>query len=369
MKVCFISLTAYSYFNPEINVKLGGAERQLYLLSQELNSDMTVSFVVGDYGQSSFEIRDEVQLFAAYRPDPTAGIFDRVLQVHKLYKAMKRADADVYVFRGHPRKAAITYLLTRLLNRPWVYNLANDPNIKEQPAQLAFPLRRLFSQAITDANHIIAQTPYQKQQLAECFGVDASIVPNGYPPADPPLSYEERSGFLWVGRFDEEQKRPHRYLDLAEALPEEQFVLIGGEDNDASYYEQITTRAQSLSNVEYIGRVPPNEIHEYYREAIALINTSAYEGFPNTFLEAWRQGTPVLSLDIDPSKFIDISSSGYCEGSSHKLIDLASKLVVDRAAWKGYAKPARRYFEKNLTIDVTSRLYRNALVSTPTDHS
>jgi glycosyltransferase involved in cell wall biosynthesis len=361
MKVCFVSPTAYGYFNPDSSAPTGGAERQLYLLSKAFGSDVSVSFIVGDYGQPAVESREGTTLRAAYEPEPATGPITQGHQLLSLYRAMRDADADVYVQRGNPRRAAVTYVLTRLLGRNWVFNLANDANITRDVEGLSRPFRRLYSRALSNADGVIAQTPFQRRRLVETFGVEADVVSNGYPSAAAAPPFSARSGFIWVGRFDRTQKRPHLYLDLAERVPDRQFLLIGNNDNDDAYYERIRDRAHQIQNVRFVGQVSPDEIHEYYRTALALVNTSAYEGFPNTFLEAWRQHTPVLSLDVDPGRYVDIPDTGYCDGSLDVLARHTASLEESETEWRTRADPAHRAFEKNLTIETVAAAYESTL--------
>ena len=60
-----------------------------------------------------------------------------------------------------------------------------------------------------------------------------------------------------------------------------------------------------LSNVKYCGQVTPDKDLQVIANAAILLSTSDQEGFPNTFLEAWSAGTPVVSLKIDPDRIIE----------------------------------------------------------------
>ena len=57
-------IKAYPLFNPKTNATFGGAEVDLYYLATELAKDpnVTVSFVVADYGQNNLEQHENVQV-------------------------------------------------------------------------------------------------------------------------------------------------------------------------------------------------------------------------------------------------------------------------------------------------------------------
>lgn len=363
MRACFVSPSSYLYFDPTQDISPGGTQRQLYLLGRELASEFSVHFVVGDYGQPKTERRDGVTLHRAYTPHVDASPPRRLVQVGRLLSAMDRADADVYVFRGDHPRAILTGALAELLGRKWVYSLALDSEAESGRGPVAFAMRHLFERAVASADEVVAQTPHQQHRLRRSFGVESTVIPNGYPPISGEPRADDGEYFLFVGRIDPEQKRPHRFLELARELPEESFVLVGPEDDDPEYYRRVASAAEALDNVEFHGTVAPDEIHEYFDRAIALVNTSSQEGFPNTFLEAWRYATPVVSLDVDPGRFLDGDASGYAGGDFGELVALARELADSPETRRALGDRGRRHFEENYRISVTARKYADVLRS------
>lgn len=360
-KICFVCPHIYGYFKKKMGYTGGGAERQIYLLTQELKQSNAVHAVVGDYGQAKREVRDGIILHRAYPLQPRQNILQPLKHFALLFDAMRRADADVYVYRGSPRNAGFVYLCARILGKSWVYNIANDSNLTTRPDNLSWPVGRLFNRAVTHADGIIAQTPKQQRILANRFGVESTVVPNGYPTVQETPPYTEREYLLWVGRLDERQKRPHKLLDVAEASPDSEFRIIGPVEQEDPYHREISDRAETLSNVRLLGAVPPDEVHDHYRRAIALVNTSAYEGFPNTFLEAWRQGAPVASLDIDVSRFGEFQPE-FAHGTMSELVETVKRLTGDIDYRREVGMQSRREFENKLDITLVSERYRDALL-------
>lgn len=361
-RICLISIAAYHYFNQDAVTQGGGAQRQMYLLSKELKSSFDVHFIVGDYGQSRHETRDGITLHRAYTPGSDSGLFKQTKRMLVLFDTLRRVDADFYIFRGFPHKAGLLNLWFEIRGKPWLYSFSSDHNLGRHLEQQPKPLSLLFKRAISRADAIVSQTQYQADNVAETFDVVSRIIPNGYPPVASTEQQTERGFFLWVGNINEDIKRPHLYLDIAERTPRSEFVMIGPRTSDDDYHKRIVERSRRLDNVDYLGPVNPDKIHSYFQQAIALLNTSPKEGFPNTFLEAWRYGTPVLSLDVDPQRFVEFpDANGYMSGNIDQLADAVERIKDDNEYWKTLSAPAQEYFEAHFVLEHVASQYEQII--------
>jgi len=360
--VCFVSLHSYGYFVDGHGLTGGGAERQLSLLASALTDEFDVHVIVADYGQDPRVTRDGVVLHRSYEPHDDPSPTDRLGWLANLTRTMYRVDADVYVHRGTPAFAAVVSTLTNTLGKPWIYNIANDANISERPAELGALRRRLFDRGLQQAAAIIAQTPKQTELSHAQYSREPTAVPNGYPLADGTVPYSDREYVLWVGRLDEDQKRPHLFVDLAAANPEIECRMVGPAGQDESYHHRLTDRIDTLENLQYEGPVDPNAIHDYYRRASCLVSTSAYEGFPNTFLEAWRVGTPVVSLAVDPARIArEDSLGGFADTDFERLVETVSLVGTDETARRRLGAVGQRAFENQFSITAVAQEYGEIL--------
>ncbi|QPV63203.1 glycosyltransferase family 4 protein [Halosimplex litoreum] len=362
-RLCFVSLSAYGYFVDDPEIAGGGAQRQFYLLSRELAERYDVHMIVGDYGQPSRVVHDGVTLHRAYTPETVANPIEQAGQLRRLAAAMRAADADIYVSRGNPRLASVVRALARLLGGKWVYHVASDGHIETPERYVSGPFGRLYRAALTHADAIIAQTNRQQRVVAEEYGTTSIVVPNGYPAAEEVMAQSKREFVLWVGRLEPDEKRPHLFVDLASACPEIQFTMIGPWEAPDAYRQRLTARIEDTPNLKYVGTVPPGEIHDYYDRALAYVNTAAVEGFPNTFLEAWRAETAVASLDVDPSRFIDIDVewTGFADGSMEKLAEQVRRIVVDEDFRAAVTEQCRAAFETEYTVETLVSNYAAVL--------
>jgi len=313
--ICFVSDTIHSYFDSGFKQGVGGAERQQYLIAQQLHNDgFSISVLTRDYDDTSPEIINGIEVWKEI-PDIRGGL-NAPKKAASLLTALRTVDADIYYVRGNDFLCLVTSLYCRLTDARFVYAVANDSDIEPEHLNKKNVLfKNLYLSSIRNADAVTVLTPHQKTVLDRQHGINATVVPCGYdlPPEDELLNHDEREFVLWVGRLDPDQKKPERYLQLAKDTPEVQFVMIGPPDNDdedRSYFDLIRTQAESLNNMEFIEFVPPDEIHEYFRKASLLVNTSDYEGFGNVFLEAWRYATPAVTLHYTLHGVIDEQNVG-----------------------------------------------------------
>ncbi len=96
--------------------------------------------------------------------------------------------------------------------------------------------------------------------------------------------------------------------------------------------------------------VPPVHMADYYRCAAVLLCTSVSEGFPNTFLEAWRCGTPVVTT-VDPDGIVGTHDLGRVAHTLEDLSGALTALTTDSAVWDACSCNCARYVEKHHNLD------------------
>ena len=99
-------------------------------------------------------------------------------------------------------------------------------------------------------------------------------------------------------------------------------------------------------NVTVHGPIEREGVERFYREAGLLVCTSDYEGFPNTFLEAWSRGVPIVST-FDPDGVIVRHGLGRVEQEPAQLAQALGALLDAPEAYVEASARARRYYREN----------------------
>lgn len=362
---CFVSASLLSYLQPSTGITSGGAQRQQYLIGRELlRRGYSIGTIVGDYGQPSYVEFGDLTI-ANGCPMSVDSTKELPSVICRLVASMRRIDADAYYVRGAPRLAIATRLGCSLLRKPMVFCVANDADV--EPAHLerryGTAIQTAYRWTIKTADVVIAQTSKQRSILKDKFGVDARVVPNGYtlPPTEEIVPAERRSTILWVGSSDPEQKRPERFLRLAYRLPSYRFVMISQPMEDLDYHDSLHRAAESLDNLALLGRVSPERVHEHYREAQLVVCTSAFEGFPNTFLEAWRYATPVVSDRVDVEGHLASNRGGHLVEDFEDLVHTVAHFVDRPDVLDEIGRQGRQLVAENYALETVVDTYEDII--------
>ncbi len=310
MKICFVCLNIYPLFNSEVKSLVGGAEwQQKYLGEEFLRQGHCVSYLVFDHKQETLEKREGILFHKTFAPKagwPVVRFF--YPRLFSLWLALKKANAEVYYCRCAGWQVGVVAFFCRLYGRKFIYAGAHNSNFfpfSDIPLNLRD--RYFYRYGLKQANLIVCQTPIQKKLLAQNYGLEGYIQPNVCPSFFPS---EERSPhiILWVSHLHPD-KRPQWFLELARALPQYFCVMAGGaKGGQEKLYQEIAKEAQDIPNLNFLGLQPQEKIEELLAQSKVFVNTSLQEGFPNTYLQAWRRGVPVIAT-FDPG--IDMSSLGF----------------------------------------------------------
>jgi glycosyltransferase involved in cell wall biosynthesis len=167
---------------------------------------------------------------------------------------------------------------------------------------------------------------------------------------------------IWIGNA-RRIKKLDLFINLAKnhARKSHQFVIIGRLE-DSKYGKSLKTMIDSVENILYLGEKTIDFINEYLKHCFVLINTSDSEGFSNTFIQAWLQGVPTISLNSDPDDIITQHNLGYyCCSDISKLDYYLNKLIIDKKLYSKLSYNCFYYAVNKFSIKRNMQILRNVL--------
>ena len=338
----------------------GGSETQMVLLARELAArGLRIGLlVVGDKATLPRRWRGVDVL--AQPPGPRARGLAGLVNDAGTVSGLLRTPARVVLKQNAGRSVAAARLAARLRRAAFVFSSSSLMDFEYERHGRRYNVR-LHDWAMRTADEIVVQSAEQAELCRRRYGRDPVIIRNIAEPAEPRTGTPD--AFLWIGRTAP-YKRLDVYLDLARALPDIPFQVVAVPARYAT--PELTARlerdARELPNLEVLAPRPRAELAELVARAVAIVNTSDFEGMPNVFLECWSQGVPAIAYAHDPDRLVSEHGLGaFADGSFDRLVEIVREYWAARDDQEELAARCLRYVRENCEAGVVCAAWKEVI--------
>lgn len=360
-----MGLDNYPVLNPGLGSEyFGGESVQQTLLAKafaELGYD--VFMIVYDYGQPNKEVIDGITVLRCFRESEGVPIFRYIHpRITSVWSAMKEADADIYYQSCAGMRTGLVAYFCKRFNRKFIFRLAHDSDCI--PGEQIIPYwrdRKIYEYGLRRTNLTAAQGFRQVELLKKYYGLASTPINMTVQLPDKPVADNLKDiDVLWVNNL-REFKRPELVPELAKLLPDYNITMIGGAvpGNDA-LYQRVRMLAESSDNLDFKGAVAYHDVNQFFSRAKLFVNTSDWEGFPNSFLQAWIRRVPVLSF-FDPDGLIQSESLGEVPVDISDMASRCRALLVDDERRRMLANTAEQFAMDNYSPVSVAKEYERLL--------
>jgi len=362
-KICIVGMDSYGLLSGEGDLKYIGGETVQHVLLARAWRDLgyDVSVIVFDDGQGARRVVDGITVIAAHsRNGGLPGLKFFHPRASKLFSALAAADADVYYQSPAGAFTGITAWFCRMTGRKFIFRVASDSDCEKEHSRIGlWRDRKLYEYGLRHADLVAVQTGVQGNMLRENHGLESSVVNMLVEPprrSTPPVRKD--IDVLWLGNL-RSLKRPEMVLELARQLPDVHFTLAGGPCPfpwGYTYFDDVKAAAARLPNVSMPGGVRYTESGEWFDRARIFLNTSSIEGFPNTFLQAWIRGVPVVSF-FDPDGLIRRMQLGQVATTIDDMREFIRGLLDVEVYRENIGRRARDFVAREFTSAAAARYF------------
>jgi glycosyltransferase involved in cell wall biosynthesis len=285
-----------------------------------------------------------------------------------LYRALRRIAPHVIYQRVACGYTGICAWYARRNAARMIWHVASDADLTRRGIVAGRnPLRpilerRSIEYAIHHAGQIVVQTQHQAEVLQRTYARSAAaVIPNFHPQPKERIDKTGRITVLWIANF-KPLKQPEAFVRLAAQLSDlagVRFVMVGAPaagSGDQKWSAALMAAIRSTPNLEYVGEKSQDEVNELLAHAHIYVNTSLFEGFANTFIQAWMRDVAVVSLYVNPDSVFDREGVGIHAGSEDELARAVRLLIADEPLRSSYVLRGQRYAARAHSMQNVQRL-------------
>lgn len=340
--------------------KSGGATRQVAAWVEGLKAVGINVIVLGAHRKPAF-FADRENTLICYHPDKGIPKLRYLyIRIPGIVRAFLKARPD-YIYHGIPSPfAGVIGICSLLSRRKFILRVSNDFFVDDRVRHHFDPIRKFFfNVSFRLADYILCQNDYQYQKVKEIYPNKTYKIGNPYFGVIPEKATpsDGRDGVAWIGIFQRQKNLP-LLAEIARNLPDVKFKVAGGNDKSLESKDQAALEElREMPNVRLLGFLNREEVLRLLDESRLLLNTSHYEGFSNTFLEAFSRGTPVFTQpQNDPDGIIQ----AHRLGAVYTGDELPGKLyeyLEDEKAFEGLSSNCLRYMKKYHDLKTQARSF------------
>ena len=375
MKILFYSPDASPIFDTAIKTAIGGAELRAYNFAKYLASKtINVFFLVNQLTKTQI-IKDKITVNAiSYYQTKQLPLINRVItRLSYLFNYKHQLKYEDFLKKKEIFKIKPDYIFVfgitgntfgvlssaKIIECKVFLFIASDEDLNFNHSNVSTTTKlnthySLASELVTSANVVFVQNQFQQTTLKTLFNIPSKILLN-------PINLEKnelplgKEFLLWVGKSSW-YKQPLLFIKMAIELPKENFVMICNKTDEALYQEILQLKPNNCIIIEH---VPVSDIESYFAKAKLLVNTSEFEGFPNTFLQAAKYGKPIVSYQVNPNEFITKHKCGVVAfGEVDKMMKETHQLLDDDEHYSKYSVNAKAYSENHAIDRVGAELLK-----------
>ena len=252
---------------------------------------------------------------------------------------------NIIIYRGANRALFPLSVFSKLFGVKLVMFGASDVNFEPGKELVGSEFnRKQYQKAVKRIELFVTQNKHQHDTLLKNYGKKSMILYNIWGEVDQkPRETVSSSDAVWVANF-RRLKRVEWVIEAARQCPKFLFAIAGGGSDD--YYKDMQTQAQSVGNLVFLGSKSFFYTNNLVQQSKVLLCTSTFEGFPNTFLQAWSNGIPVIST-VDPSNIIADNNLGLIIAKEEDLPVAIRKVLEDKEYYKKLQNSIVFFLKKN----------------------
>lgn len=271
-------------------------------------------------------------------------------EYNESYNILRHIAPDVVIVRGADRSLYMLSSICKKLNIKLVYFSASDSDFHPGNEILTNKFNSfLYRKSIKHIPFIVTQNQFQADSLRNIYGKGSISIPNIWISEGNDNTDGKLYDAIWVANI-KALKRPEWFVRLASAHPQFRFAMIGGPD-DKNCYDKTRKDCEDINNIDFLGAQPFSIVNQLIEKSKILFCTSEFEGFPNTFLQAWSYNVPVIST-VNPSQAITEHNLGLVVETEKELSYSFERMIKDASLYNSCVSSIGLYFSKFHSADI-----------------